>query len=388
MPSALLVINSGSSSIKFALFMDNTDLALLYQGEIENLYTQPRMQIHNAVQEVTMDEHIPATGHEGGLRAFFNWLENLASPITLHAVGHRIVHGGTFFSDPIKLTASVMEKLQTLVPLAPLHQGHNLTAVRIIQHQYPDLPQIACFDTTFHRSQEKLATLFALPTALSEAGILRYGFHGISYEYIASVLPQKIGEQAHQRVIVAHLGNGASMCAMVQGKSIATSMGFTALEGLMMGTRCGQIDPGVLLYLLQEKNYTTAQLEDLLYNQSGLLGVSGKSNDMRTLLASDDTQAQLAIDLFCYRAAREAGSLIAALNGLDVFVFTAGIGEHAAIIREKIGARLSHWLHLDDKANAQHALIISQPESPVKVCVIPTHEEYMIAQHTLTWCKE
>jgi acetate kinase len=281
-----------------------------------------------------------------------------------------------------------MEKLAILIPLAPLHEPQNIQAIRIIQKTYPELPQIACFDTTFHHTQEKLATLFAIPRHFTEEGIIRYGFHGISYEYIASVMAQHIGEKANHRVIVAHLGNGASMCAMYQGKSVATSMSFTALDGLMMGTRCGRIDPGVLLYFIQEKNYSGKQLEHLLYNESGLLGVSTISHDMRILLASSDPKAKEAVDLFCYRAALEVGSLSVALGGCDALIFTAGIGEQAAVVRQKICTWLS-WLgvKVNQKANQNNAIIISEEDSKIMVSVIPTNEEYMIAKHTLDFKK-
>ncbi len=382
MTDVILVINSGSSSIKFAIFIDNNELKLLYHGEIESLFKAPILTILNAQEEQLIKQKIPSKGHEAGLRMFFDWLTHLSSPVTLKAVGHRVVHGGTFFFHPTLITSDAMQKMSTLIPLAPLHQGHNLKAISIIQTIYPHIPQVACFDTTFHRTQGRLATLFAIPRKLTDEGILRYGFHGISYEYIASIITQKIGEIGNRRVIVAHLGNGASMCAMYQCKSVATSMGFTALDGLMMGTRCGRIDPGVLLYLLQEKKYTAKQIEDLLYNQSGLLGVSGKSNDVRELLQNSDRQSQEAIDLFCYRAALEAGSLMAALGGCDALVFTAGIGEHAPIVRKKIGAHL-HWLiKINDSANQNNDTVISEKESAIRVCVIPTNEEYMIAKHT------
>jgi acetate kinase len=271
----------------------------------------------------------------------------------------------------------------TLIPLAPLHQPHNIEAIKIIKKKFPHLKQVACFDTTFHRTQEKLATLFAIPIQLTQEGIIRYGFHGISYEYIASVMSEHLGDKANHRVIVAHLGSGASLCGMYQKKSVATSMGFTALDGLMMGKRCGRIDPGVLLYLLQQKKYTPHDVEDVLYNKSGLLGVSGISNDVRELTSSTDPHALEAIDLFCYRAALEVGSFCAALNGCDAFIFTAGIGENSAIVRKKICDRLT-WLgiKINDQANQNQETIISEKNSLITVCVIPTNEEYIIAKHT------
>jgi acetate kinase len=278
-----------------------------------------------------------------------------------------------------------MKKMEILIPFAPYHQPQNLEAIKIIKKIYPKMAQVACFDTTFHLTQEKLATLFAISRSLTDEGVVRYGFHGISYEYIASVITQHIGDIGNKRVIVAHLGNGASMCAMHQRKSVAISMGLTPLDGLMMGTRCGRIDPGVLLYLLQEKHYTAKQLEHLLYKESGLLGVSGISNDVRELLSSEEANAKEAIDLFCYRAALEFGSLSAALKGCDAFIFTAGIGEHAPMIRKKICEQLS-WLgiKIDNEANKKNSVIISEEGCSIIVSVIPTNEEYMIAKHTRT----
>ncbi|VEH31111.1 Acetate kinase (Acetokinase) [Legionella sainthelensi] len=333
----ILVINSGSSSIKFSLFAcDKQGLNLYYHGQIQDLYESPQINIFNASQAQVLNQVITTQGHEAGLKILFNWLDDLSDSITLTAVGHRVVHGGTFFSNPTLITDEVMQKIASLIPLAPLHQPHNLEAIKIISQLYPDLAQISCFDTTFHRTQKRVATLFALPRSLSDEGIIRYGFHGLSYEYIASVITDYIGEIGNKRVMMAHLGNGASMCAMYQRKSVATSMGFTALDGLMMGTRCGRIDPGVLLYLLEQKKYSTERVTQLLYNASGLIGVSELSNNVRELLKHlDDERVLEAIDLFCYRAALETGSLLVALGGCDVLVFTAGIGEHAPLIRKK-----------------------------------------------------
>ena len=384
MGDVILVINSGSSSIKFSLFaIHEKQLDLLYHGQIEDLYESPMMTILNGSHAQIVKQDITIQGHEAGLKAFFNWFEHLSNPMSLKAVGHRVVHGGTFFFHPTLITDETMKEMASLIPLAPLHQPHNLEPVKIINALYPKLPQVACFDTTFHRTQAKLAMLFALPKALTNEGVIRYGFHGISYEYISSIITQHIGELGNQRVIMAHLGNGSSMCAMYQRKSVATSMGFTALDGLMMGTRCGRIDPGVILYLIEEKKYSVKKVEHLLYNESGLLGVSGISNDLRELLASHDINAQIAIDLFCYRAALEAGSLCVALNGCDAIVFTAGIGEHAALVRKKICEYLS-WLgiKINEKANESNSTIITEKDSAIVVCMIPTNEELMIAKHT------
>lgn len=301
----------------------------------------------------------------------------------LNSAGHRIVHGGMYFSQPAIITDEVINEIASLTPLAPLHQPYHLEAIKAIKTIYPNLPQVACFDTTFHRTQEKLAKLFAIPRPLTDKGVIRYGFHGISYEYIASVITKYIGDIGNKRVIAAHLGNGASMCAMYQGKSVATSMGFTAVDGLMMGTRCGRIDPGVLLYLMQEQHYSESQLEHLIYKESGLLGVSGISADVRELLASPDPRAEEAIELFSYRAALEFGSLAVALKGCDALVFTAGIGEHTPVVRKKICEHLA-WLgiKINDKANENNSAIISENDSNIIVSVIPTNEEYMIAKHT------
>jgi acetate kinase len=383
MNNVILVINSGSSSIKFSLFVSHEEtLDLLYHGQIDDLYGSPNIKVMNSSQVAIVNHPLASKGHEAGLTTFFNWFEQLPTPITLKAVGHRVVHGGTMFSQPTLVTDEILNQLASLNSLAPLHQPHNLQAIQIIKTLYPKLPQIACFDTTFHRTQDKLATLFAIPRALTNEGVLRYGFHGISYEYIASVILQHLGEVGNQRVIMAHLGNGASMCAMYQRKSVATSMGFTALDGLMMGTRCGRIDPGVLLYLMQEKNHSVKQVEQLLYNESGLLGVSGISYDVRELLTSHDAHAQEALDLFCYRAALEVGSLCVALKGCDALVFTAGIGEHASLVREKICLHLD-WLgiKINQQANQSNATIISDKNSSIIVSVIPTNESYMIANH-------
>ncbi len=384
MNEVIFAINSGSSSIKFSLFSYKQKLNLLYHGDIANILDASCLTIYSAKQIQVVKQHIATNGYAAGLSALFNWFEHLSETMSLTGIGHRVIYGGMCYAFPTLVTDEVMMEIENLIPLAPLHQPHSLEAIKIISALYPKLPQVACFDTSFHRTQEKLATLFALPRPLIEAGIIRYGFHGISYEYIASVITQYIGDRGNQRVITAHLGNGASMCAMVQGKSVATSMGFTALDGLMMGTRCGRIDPGVLLYLMQEKNYTLTELQHLLYEESGLLGVSGISHDMRELLLNPDPKAQEAIDLFCYRAALEVGSLAMAINGIDALVFTAGIGEKAAYVREKICAQLS-WLglKLNDKANENNASIISADSSTIVVCVIPTNEEFIIAKHTL-----
>lgn len=381
MNNAILVINSGSSSIKFSLIHQN-QLNFMYRGEVENILDSPCLTIWNTAHTKILKKNIPTRGHEAALKFFFDWLENLSEKITLEAVGHRVVHGGQYFLESVIVTDDVIQKMAKLISLAPLHQPYNIEAINIIKNKHPKLKQIACFDTTFHHTQEKLAKLFAIPKYLTDDGIIRYGFHGISYEYIASVIEKYIGEKGNERVVVAHLGNGASICAMYQRKSVATSMGFTALDGLMMGTRCGRIDPGVIFYLMREKKYSEKQIENLLYNESGLLGVSNIHYDMRTLLSHSDINAAEAIELFCYRAALEFGSSAVALGGCDAFVFTAGIGENSFIIRKKICEKLS-WLGitLNDKANENNETIISSPHSKIIVAVIPTNEEYMIAKH-------
>jgi acetate kinase len=368
---AILVINTGSSSIKYSLFsnQDKNKLSLIYNSKIENL---------------------KETDYESGLQAIFKNLENYLKNYNLTAVGHRIVHGGKDFFSPVKITPESINKISALIPLAPLHLPHEIEAIKIIAKLYPQLIQIACFDTAFHCSQANLAKLFALPQAYTDQGIIRYGFHGISYEYIASVFAEKIGNTGTGKVIVAHLGNGASMCAISQGKSVATSMGFTALEGLMMGTRCGSIDPGVILYLLQEKNLSLLEITKLLYQQSGLLGISGISSDMRELELNLNTnknninnkKSKLAIELFCYRASLMFGSLYAALGGCDAIVFTAGIGENSSLVRKQICDNLKCFgLEIDDNANLEHKTIISHPNSKALISIIPTNEEYMIAKH-------
>src|SRR5208283_3934925 len=299
------------------------------------------------------------------------------------AVGHRVVHGGPDYTGPVRLDAEVVRRLDALTPLAPLHQPHNLAPIRMVLDMAPDLAQVACFDTSFHTAQPALAQAFALPPDITRRGVRRYGFHGLSYEYVMSALPQLDLKLARAKVVIAHLGNGASMCAVDAGKSVASTMGFTAVEGLPMGTRSGSLDPGVILYLLDEMKMDARAIERLLYKQSGLLGVSGISSDMRSLEASSDPSAKLAIDLFVYRIGRELGSLAASLGGVDALVFTAGIGEHAAPIRDRV-CRDAAWLgvEFDPAANLQHGPRISKATSPIAAWVIATDEERMIAQHT------
>ena len=383
---ALLVINAGSSSIKFSLFGNAAAGPELWsRGQIEGLYTAPSFVARNA-QDVVVQRHDwgerTRLGHDGATDHLLEYVRGELGARRLAAVGHRVVHGGGEFAAPVRIDASVIASLERLIPLAPLHQPHNLAPIRIIAERAPDLAQIACFDTAFHRTQEAPAQAFALPPEITDRGVRRYGFHGLSYEYIAGALPRYQQQVGKCRAVVAHLGNGASMCAMCDGKSVATTMGFTALDGLVMGTRSGSLDPGVVLYLIDELKMDARSIEDLLYHRSGLLGVSGVSSDMRTLLESDDPRAKLAIDLFCYRIRRELGSLVAALEGLDALVFTAGIGEHAAPIRERV-CRDAAWLGIDfdREANSAGGPRISRAGSRVSAWVIPTNEELMIARH-------
>jgi acetate kinase len=384
----LLVINAGSSSIKFSVYGvegGEAPLALRYRGEVDGLGARPRFTARGASGEELGAESL-GTGarHDDALRMILDWIEARTARAELVAAGHRVVHGGVRYAAPVVLTPDILGELETLVPLAPLHQPHNLAPIRSLAKLKPGLPQVACFDTAFHTTQAAVTQTFALPYALSEAGIKRYGFHGLSYEYVASVLGEHLGEAADGRVVVAHLGAGASMCAMRGRRSVATTMGFTALEGLPMGTRTGAIDPGVILYLMSERRMSLDAVTELLYKQSGLLGISGVSSDVRELLASPSPRAARALDVFVYRVGRELGSLAAALGGLDALVFTAGIGEHAASIRARI-CRDAAWLGLavDEAANDRGGPCISTPASRASAWVIPTNEELMIARHTL-----
>jgi len=386
MASAIAVLNAGSSSIKFSLFLERgDDLALDIRGQIESIYTSPRFVAKGsdgAVRaEKTWGKGAPL-GHEAALRHLIGYLKGELAGDRLIGVGHRVVHGGLEYAGPVRVDSSVVAALEKYVPLAPLHQPHNLAPIRGILAALPDLPQVACFDTAFHRTIPDLAQRFAIPTTLHEEGVRRYGFHGLSYEYIASVLPRHDARGAAGRTVVLHLGNGSSMCALQGGRSVATTMGFTAVDGLPMGTRTGSLDPGVILYLMDQRGMDARAIEKLIYNESGLLGVSGISSDMRTLLASDDARAKRAVDLYCYRIRRELGSLAAALGGLDAIVFTAGIGENSAAIRERV-CRDAQWLGvaLDRSANERGGPRLSTEWSSVAVWAIPTNEELMIARH-------
>jgi acetate kinase len=392
MTDVILVLNAGSSSIKFSMFAVDAGapgLALRYRGAIEGLGSDPRFFVADAdgrrvVDHAVARRRLSGSDHEAVLPVLQEWIADHTDHMRVMAVGHRVVHGGEEFAVPVLVNAAILDQLEKLSPLAPLHQPHNLSAIRAVERIAPDLAQVACFDTAFHRTQPSVAQHYALPRDLTASGVKRYGFHGLSYEYIASVLPGIVGNGARGRVVVAHLGNGSSMCAMQDGKSVATTMGFTAVDWLPMGTRSGAIDPGVILYLLTERGMSIAEVTDLLYHRSGLLGVSGISNDMRKLLASRAREAADAVDLFVYRIDRELGSLAAALRGLDVLVFTAGIGEHAAPVRARV-CEDAAWLgiRLDPAANLRGGPRLSTADSPVSVWIIPTNEELMIASHTL-----
>jgi len=387
MADAILVLNAGSSSLKFSVFGASEPPRLLLHGQVEELFTQPHFAVYDGGGHLLGEKAWSSgsqLGHRGAIEFLFEWSRDAAlGGHRIAAVGHRVVHGGMKFTQPVLITSAVIKALESLVPLAPLHQPHNLAAIRAVGERLADLPQVACFDTSFHRTQRAVAQSFALPRRFTEEGVIRYGFHGLSYEYIASVLRRTDEKAAVGLTVVAHLGNGASMCAMKRGQSVATTMGFTALDGLPMGTRCGAIDPGVLLYMMDRHGMDARALERLLYQESGLLGVSGISSDMRALLASAAAPAAEAIDMFVYRIGRELGSLAAALSGLDALVFTGGIGEHAANIRARV-CHDARWLGLDvdEEANGAGGPCISTTNSRVRAWVIPTNEELMIAQHT------
>ena len=385
---AILVVNAGSSSLKFQLFAmePGSRVKRLLKGQLDGIGVRPRLRATKGDGAIAIDRmfsleevrDLPAA-----IQVTAEWLRGTEN-VDLAAIGHRVVHGGPEYSEPILVSPEVLDRLARYVPLAPLHQPNNLAPIRTILELRPELPQVACFDTAFHRGHGPLADHFAIPEELYAEGVRRYGFHGLSYEYIADRLPQVAPELAHERVIVAHLGSGASMCALAGGRSVESTLGFTALDGLPMGTRPGQIDPGVVLYLLTEKGMDAGAVQRFLYNECGLKGLSGVSNDMRELEASADPRAAFAIEFFVYRIALNAGMLAAALGGVDGFIFTAGIGENSAMIRARVTARLA-WLgaKLAPEANARGQTLISSPDSRVAIYVLPTDEELMIARHTL-----
>ena len=380
-----LVLNAGSSSLKFCVFErpPGESWHLEARGQVEGIGTSPRLRVKDAAGESMADQDVRASDGREALDALATWLRSKYGGSRVLGVGHRVVHGGARFTGPTVVNEDVLRELYQLVPLAPLHQPHNLAAIEAVYERLPGIPQVACFDTSFHRGQPAVAELVPLPRELREQGLQRYGFHGLSYEYIASVLPQVAPEVARGRVIVAHLGSGSSLCALREGKSLDSTLGFTALDGLCMGTRPGSIDPGVVLHLFQGLNMTTKEVETLLYKKSGLLGISGISNDMRDLLGRSEPLARLAVDYFVYRVAKEIGALTAVLGGIDALVFTAGIGENSPEIRQRI-CKASAWLgiELDDIANGKGLPKISNARSGPSVWVIPTNEELMIARHT------
>jgi acetate kinase len=385
---AILVINAGSSSIKFALFAGRAgDLTLVAGGQVAGILTGPVFTAKDAAGKPVGERRWAADaplGHDGALAHIIDWIKaHYGGDHRLAAVGHRVSHGGSDYSGPVRVDSTVVAKLEKLVPLSPLHMPHNLALIKVLLAKRPELPQVACFDTAMHRSHPLLEQMFALPKELEDAGVRRYGFHGLSYEYIAGVLPQIDRRAAEGKTVVLHLGSGASMCALAFGRSVASTMGFTAVDGLPMGTRSGALDPGVMLYLMDQRGMDARAIEALIYTRSGLLGVSGVSSDMRVLLASDEPRAALAVDLFVYRIGRELGSMAAVLGGIDAIVFTGGIGEHAAPVREGV-CRRAAWLgiELDPQANAAHGPRISTVASKTAAWVIPTNEELMIARHT------
>jgi acetate kinase len=384
----ILTVNAGSSSVKFQVFAVDGEggLLRLIKGQIDGVGSRPRLRASGATGEKLAERAYPIESVEdvpAALRVAAEWLRGECN-ITPHAVGHRVVHGGPDYDRPVLIDHNVVSRLERYAALAPLHQPHNLAPIRALLTNFPSLPQVACFDTAFHRDHDEVADHYAIPRRLHQEGVRRYGFHGLSYEHIAKTLPKVAPEIATGRVIVAHLGSGASMCALHGGRSVESTMGFTALDGLPMGTRPGQIDPGVLLYLMSVKGMSPSELQDFLYGECGLKGLSGVSNDMRELQASDDPNAAFAVEYFVHRVSLNAGMLAAALQGVDAFVFTAGVGENSVSVRARIAERLG-WLGvaLDPAENARHSSRISRPET-MPVYVVPTDEELMIAQHTMS----
>jgi len=387
MRDAIAVLNAGSSSLKFSIFAErDNEFELIVRGQAEGLQTAPRFAAKDAAGKVVNEKSWGdgiKLGHDGALEHLVAFLRAEYAEHRLIGIGHRVVHGGSEYTSPVRVDAQILSALEKYIPLAPLHQPHNLAPIRSLLERSPQLPQVACFDTSFHSGAPPVSMAFALPKAITDRGVRRYGFHGLSYEYIADVLPQFDDRAARGRTVVLHLGNGSSMCAIAGGRSVASTMGFTAADGLPMGTRCGNLDPGVMLYLLDELKMDARAIEKLIYQQSGLLGVSGISSDMRTLEASADPAAKAAIDLFTYRIGRELGSLAAALGGLDAIVFTAGIGENSRGLRERV-CKDAAWLgvDLDAAANGRNDPRVSVAGSRVSAWVVPTNEELMIARHT------
>jgi acetate kinase len=381
-----LVLNAGSSSLKFCVFVrPDEKWQIAARGQIEGIGRSPRFSAKNAQGEVLSDYDLDANIRDGNsaLEALALWLRERYDRSRLLGVGHRVVHGGATYAKPIVVTQQVLTQLHELIPLAPLHQPYNLAAIAAVFERLPGVPQVACFDTSFHLGRNPVAELIPLPKGLRDSGVQRYGFHGLSYDYVSSLLPDVAPEIARGKVIIAHLGSGASLCALRNGKSVDNTLGFTALDGLCMGTRPGALDPGVVLYLFQNLGLSAREVETILYKQSGLLAISGFTNDMRELLVSDKPEAKLAVDYFVYRTAKEIGALAAVLGGIDGFVFTAGIGENSQEIRRRI-CEASSWLgmELDAEANAKGGPQISSPRSKISTWVVPTNEELMIARQT------
>ncbi len=386
MADTIVVLNAGSSSTKFSIYGVDAPPGLICKGQIEGIGTAPRF-VSKDPTGATIGEHAwPDARPDRAelLRFLIDWISGRLDGAHPVAVGHRVVHGGTNYAAPVRVDDRVLANLRRLIPLAPLHQPHNLSAIETIAAIAPDLPQVACFDTAFHHGHPPVVDRYAIPRELHDAGVRRYGFHGLSYEYIAQALPGVAPGIADGRIVIGHLGSGASLCAMHRGRSVDTTMGFSALDGLPMGTRPGALDAGVILYLMQERGMAPKDIESFLYKECGLKGVSGISNDLRDLESSEDPRAGEAIDLFVRRIGRELGGLAAMLGGLDGLVFTAGIGEHSALIRQRV-CRDAAWLgvRLDERANAAHGPRISTADSALGVYVVPTDEERMIAHHTL-----
>jgi acetate kinase len=387
MKQGILTINAGSSSIKFALFPLAHPILSIAEasGQIDGIGAEnTELVAKNRAGKLIAEEALGKVDHDQAFDALLKWFTASHADWEIVAVGHRVVHGGEHYSKPIVVTPHVLTRLTSYFPLAPLHQPHNVAGILALQALLPNVPQVACFDTAFHRSQPDVAQIFGLPRSITAEGVRRYGFHGLSYEFIARALPQH-SRRADGRVVVAHLGNGASMAAMVNRKCVATTLGFSTIDGLVMGTRVGSLDPGVVLHLMETKGLSVKDMTKMLYKESGLLGVSGISQDMRTLLSSDKPEAEEAVNLFCYRIARELGSLAAAAGGIDALVFTGGIGEHAAEVRRRVCIH-SEWLgiRVNPEANARHDLNIAAGTSSVDVLVIPTNEEWMMAHHAQT----
>ena len=385
MSNQIAVINAGSSSIKFAIFNDDPAQSLIFRGQVEKIGVAPTLLVEGSGGETLVENEWGANelDHKSATKVILQTSIALLGGEAVEGIGHRVVHGGAQFTAPTLVNDDVIASLRLLCPLAPLHQPHNIAPVEAIMAEAPLIPQVVCFDTAFHQTQPPVAQAFALPRELTDLGIRKYGFHGLSYEFVSDRLRAVAADQAQKRIVIAHLGNGASLCAIHRGRSVATTMGFTAVDGLMMGTRCGSIDPGVLIYLMDEKKLDARALEDLIYKKSGLLGVSGITSDMRALRESNDPRAREAISLFVYRIVREIGSLAAALGGLDGLVFTGGIGQRDAKTRREVVAGCA-WLGaaIDDQANSRTAERIDSAASKIPIWVLPTDEERVIARHT------